>query len=335
MLSKAERRELIEQPRIIEEATAGDPALGPLRLLPGTWKSEGNGFNMIALPFEAQTLDYRLLMNQYDETLNFSLVDKAVPNRGIIQASEVQTDQHVVTLDYEQVIAQVIATDNPPSTVAGPEGAAIHHEPGLFLHMVDQTAPERLDIGRLATIPHGNAALALGRSATITDFKPEDIPAVDGLPIGVNPNIGGPYLRPYKFFVDNPFMGKKEASFVGFKPTEPHTVLVEEAKKLSIARTTVLDLDTTNATGGIHNIPFVERQADATQMKSVFWIHELTDGGLVLQYLQVVILDFFPRPDGSGLLISWPHVSVNTLTKQSDTPLDFRALATPLARKKG
>jgi hypothetical protein len=337
MLSKAEQRELIEQPRIVEQATAGDPALGPLRLLPGTWTSEGNGFNMIALPFEAETLDYRLLMNQYNETLNFSLVDKAVPNRGMIQESQVQTDQHVVTLDYQQVISQVIATDDPPSTVAGPPGAAIHHEPGLFLHMVDQTAPGRLDIARLATIPHGNAALALGKSATTTTFSPEtSIPPVNGLPIGVNQDIGSAYLTPYKFFaVDNPFMGNKDSNFVGFKPTEPHKVLVAEAEKLSIARTTILDLDTTNATGGIHNIPFVEKQADATQMRSIFWIHELTDGGLVLQYLQIVILDFIRRFNDPNLLIGWPHVSINTLIKQSDTPLDFRELATPLARTKG
>ncbi|WP_197687525.1 heme-binding protein [Mycobacterium sp. MS1601] len=292
---------------------------------------------MIALPFETATLDYRLLMNQYNEKLTFNLVDKAVPNRGLTSDHEAQTDQHIVTLDYEQVIDQLIATDSPESTVAGPQGAAIHHEPGLFLHMVDQIAPERMDIGRLATIPHGNAALALGKSARITDFEPTtSIPAVNGLPIGVNQNIGSPYLLPYKFFVDNPFKGiVSDPNFPGFVPTAPHLLLVSAAESLSIKRTTILDLDTTNATGGIHNIPFVERQADATKMHSMFWIHELTDGGLVLQYLQVVILEFFLRFDGSGLLIGWPHVSINTLTKQSDTPLDMLEMATPLAREVG
>ncbi len=46
---------------------------------------------------------------------------------------------------------------------------------------------------------------------------------------------------------------------------------------------TVLDLDTTNETGGIHNIPFIVKHANATSMKSTFWIHELNDGTLRLQ----------------------------------------------------
>ena len=46
-------------------AKQGQRELGPLSLLPGVWKGEGTGWNMIALPF-AQTgqLNYRLLMNQ-------------------------------------------------------------------------------------------------------------------------------------------------------------------------------------------------------------------------------------------------------------------------------
>ena len=43
-------------------------------------------------------LDYRLLLNQYSETLTFTLVDKAVPNRGVNDAHDQQTDQHIVTL---------------------------------------------------------------------------------------------------------------------------------------------------------------------------------------------------------------------------------------------
>jgi hypothetical protein len=64
-------------------------------------------------------------------------------------------------------------------------------------------------------------------------------------------------------------------------------------------------------------------------MKSIFWIQELADKDkygepkLRLQYLQVVMLDFFPRRDGlpPGCcpgLIRWPHVSINTLEKDVD-----------------
>ncbi len=95
----------------------------------------------------------------------------------------------------------------------------------------------------------------------------------------------------------------------------------------------MLDLDTSNPTGGIKNIPFVVKQADAASMKSTFWINELAPDGdgnveLQLQYLQIVMLDFFPRRDGLPGRISWPHVSINTLTKVSDEAATPREIVT-------
>ena len=60
-------------------------------------------------------------------------------------------------------------------------------------------------------------------------------------------------------------------------------------------------------------------------MNSTFWIQELEEldaagkPKLRLQYSQVVMLDFFPRRDGLPGLISWPHVSINTLEKVADS----------------
>jgi hypothetical protein len=334
MITKPQLKKLIARPRAVTVAEQGDAALGPLKLLPGTWEGSGTGWNMIALPFDttiAPPLDYRLLLNQYSETLNFSLVDKAVPNRGLNDAHDQQTDQHVVTLDYEQVIAQDAVIDEPQSAVAGDPGAAIHHEPGLFLHMLDRITDDGFDIARLATIPHGDAALALGKSRPITDFDAtRSIPAVNGLPVGVRQDLSLGYLAPYKKFEDAPFMGNVVGvpGFPGFKPSAPHLLLIEAAKNLSIKSTMILELDTTNETGGIHNIPFVVKQANAASMKSTFWIHELDDDTLVLQYLQVVMLDFFPRRDGQPGRISWPHVSINTLTKVSTEPASPAAMTT-------
>ncbi len=60
------------------------------------------------------------------------------------------------------------------------------------------------------------------------------------------------------------------------------------------------------------NIPFVTRNANATQMDAIFWIETVKqpDGTetLQLQYTQTVILNF--------LGIDWPHISVATLVKQ-------------------
>ena len=88
------------------------PDLGPFQLLPGTWANKpglpGRGWNMIALPFAAppgggpSDRPYRLLLNQFNEELKFQLVDKAVPNRGIDLSVPTNTDQVIVTIDYEQ-----------------------------------------------------------------------------------------------------------------------------------------------------------------------------------------------------------------------------------------
>ena len=60
-------------------------------------------------------------------------------------------------------------------------------------------------------------------------------------------------------------------------------------------------------------------------MKSTFFIQELAETDewgqpkLRLQYVQVVQLDFFRRFDGGPGRIKWPHVSINTLEKVTDT----------------
>jgi hypothetical protein len=281
---------------------------------------------MIALPFfvAGSQLGYRLLLNQFNETLNFTLVDKAVPNRGVSDDLTANTDQRVVTLDYEQAIRQVAVTDRPESTVAGAIGAAIHHEPGLFLNMANLTTGG-VDIARLATIPHGDSVLALGSSSEVTGAV--TIPPVNGLPFGVPQDlVNDPYLEPYKHFHDNPFMGDVTGvpGFPGFDPVEPQKLLTFANQGAKVKTTTVLALDTTIDSGGIKNIPFVVKQANAATMKSTFWVQEMEQEGdaaqFRLQYLQVVILEFFPRVDGLPGRIGWPHVSINTLNKVSDVP---------------
>ncbi|MEM9627107.1 MAG: heme-binding protein [Pseudomonadota bacterium] len=321
------------------KASPGYDPLGPLKWLPGTWESKGRGWNMIALPFATEPppngFNYRVLMNQYNETLRFNFIDEDVPNRGITEnvpgASD--TDQFLVTLDYQQSIDQVVAADSPESEKEGPRGADIHHEPGLWLHMVNERT-DKLDIARLATIPHGNSALALGR-ADYKKGKPE-IPDLNGLPIGVGQDLdGNRYLAPYKHFEDNRFFGDLppnpnpgSGEFPGFFPTNMNAILQFAVDTLPPAvNTTILHVDTKLQKAGIVNIPFIEREADASEMTSTFWIQELADKDekgnpkLRLQYSQTVMLDFFEVPGGGGELIRWPHISINTLDKVSDEVL--------------
>jgi hypothetical protein len=318
---------LRSQTRQFKSSNEGSQLLGPFELLPGTWRSEGFGWNLIALPFANAPFRYRLLMNQYNETLKFALIDERVPNRGVpteefppdpeLPENE-ESDQFITTLDYEQTVRQVASSDFPVSGLAGGEGLPIHHEPGLFLNMLNKKNKE-LDIARLATVPHGDSVLALGKSEVILGAP--EIPVANGLPLRISQDLSIPYLEPYKVFVENPFKGNVDFDgFPGFNPLDANVLLRLANQGVSIKRTTILPFDTTLKTGGIVNIPFIVRQANAAEMQATFWIQELDeldiDGNPVLrlQYTQNVLLDFFKAP-GSEELIRWPHISINTLTK--------------------
>ncbi|WP_425544612.1 heme-binding protein [Actinoplanes couchii] len=310
-----------DEPRHLEAARTGDPELGPFQLLPGTWANvpglPGRGWNMIALPFSPPPgvggPPFRLLVNQYNEELKFQLVDKKIPNRGINPADPANGDQRIIALDYEQAISQIAADDFPQSGLAGDPDLAIHHEPGLLLNMADQTFPGEPTIARLATIPHGDAVLAMGNPSVLNG--PPVIPTVNALPVGVSQDLDSRYLAAYKHFHDNLFRGL-------FDPTDPTALLKAANEGVNIVRTTVLEFDSTVERGGINNIPFIVRQANASEMKATFFIQEIEneDGTnrLRLQYVQDVLLDFFPRTDGGPGRIKWPHVSINTMEKVSD-----------------
>jgi hypothetical protein len=312
-------------PRDIEVAVFGDENLGDLKLLPGVWSNNGElggrGWNMIALPFISPDFkfNYRLLVNQYNETLSFTIADRFVKNRGISTVDPAtNTDQAISALDYEQLINQTAAADFPVSGLAGKAGLGIHHEPGLWLVM-SHVEDGRNDISRLASVPHGDSLLALGAGNTYGG-APRYPAQLSGLPSGASQQmVTDGYLQPYDYFEANPFKGDVvDPAFPGFNPKQP-LELLKGAIPGTPKQTTELRVSTTVETGGILNIPFIVKQANAAQMKSTFWIIELNeprpDGKprLILQYLQVVMLDFFERHDGLPGLARWPHVSINTM----------------------
>lgn len=333
MLTKKQLQQLAQQKRTIRRTqvgarfaegdviTAEESPFGPLELLIGEWQSfPGHGWNMIALPFASKPeehLDYRLLLNQYNEELSFTELGFPIPNRGIDKADDghqsTETDQLVAGLKYYQKVTQIASADYPKSVMAGEPGEVIHEEPGLWLHMTNETT-DNLDIARLGTVPHGDSLLALG-SAKVRKGAPI-IPNISGLPIGVDDNLNNRYLAPYKHFQDEPF---EEV----FDPVFPNQLLKTaiDNNTLDIVRTTELSVNTTVATAGIKNIPFIVKQADAAEMQFTFWIEELSDKDkfgdplLMLQYSQTVFLEFFEQRGGKGL-IRWPHVSINTLFRK-------------------
>lgn len=331
----------IAQGRTISTAEANDPALGPFTQLPGTWKNiadlAGHGWNMVALPFmqpgnnvapvkPGESGPFRLLLNQFDETLIFSTVDKGVPNRGAALAKAFDADQHLAALQYIQDVTQIAAADSPGTndTPDTPKGkAGIHHEPGLFLHLLSQTGGGP-NIARMATIPHGDSVMALGYGVHTQgppDF--ENIGDFSPFPVGADPALeNNPYFAPYLKFRHAPFKGNVNVpGFPGFDPTNPLALLKGAIPPADVKSTTTLLFDTTLATGGIGNIPFVVKQANSVSMRAIFWIQELKaldaqhQPQFVLQYAQRVMLSFIPIGVGLGAGgdIQWPHISINTM----------------------
>lgn len=334
--------------RAFGRAKAGKPGLGPLSQLPGDWVGRGKGWNMIALPWQGAPppggFRYRILMNQYDEDLSFSFVDNNVPNRGLhrnpnFPATNTNAfDQKVATLDYQQHIKQTIATDFPVSPHAGPPGLDIHHEPGLFLFMKNLRT-NGLNIARLASIPHGNTILGLGKSERVRGLA--DIPPINGLPFGRFEDMTSgdydfktdPYLAPYKHFVDNPFMGNVVGvpGFPGFQPLDMTEILRWENRNINVRKTTVLTFDTKVEDAAVVNIPFAVKQAEPVSMRSIFWIQEYRGRKgrirLRMQYAQIVMLNFFsPREDQQPGRATWPHVSINTLEKVVEKEDSYKKL---------
>ncbi len=349
--------------------SAPDPKkLGPLAPLLGVWTGKGTGWNMIALPFHNAPpppagFKFRVLMNQYNEELQFTFVDDDVPNRGLkrpdLPAWDNDPDQMVVTLDYQQKIAQIIgpdpanykgAEDRPDSGgLAGGPGLPIHHEPGLWLYDTNRKAKDdqiigddvtevTIDVARLASIPHGNSLLALGHAAYYEGMP--KIPPLSGLPSGRFENVftpdydfkSDPYLEPYKHYIDFPFMGEvTDPDFPGFSPADMNQILRFANEGVDIVRTTTLTVDTTRKKAGIRNAPFSVREAEPVSMKSTFWIQELAQKDefgnprMRLQYSQVVMLNFFhPRQDELPERVEWPHISIATLEK---TPFDYKLVS--------
>lgn len=313
--------------QIIQPAVFGDVAnLGLLATLPGKWVGQGRGWNMIALPVDkahsgGKRFEFRLLLNQFDETLEFTNELTGVPNRGF------PDDQHLNGLQYIQDISQLIAVDSLGSQISPVGPAGIHHETGLFLRLLDQldkdSSGKPMDIARLGSVPHGDVLAALGNGLTIAPATGIDLAAsaigdFSGLPIGAGPrDLNNPYLAPYKKFHDQPFKGVVNVpGFPGFDPTNP-LALLQSSPPTPFKSMTVIVLDTINH-GGITNLPFIVHNANATEMRFVIWIEELQDSTpaapkFQLQYAQRVLLEFFPSFGNPFAKIKWPHISINTL----------------------
>jgi hypothetical protein len=298
----------VEARASIAAVPATDP-LGPLAQLPGTWK--GHGFNTIWRPHHGGQ-DRFLELNLTTETLVFTKINGAIPNRGFLMG-----DISMFGVTYMQQIAETSS------------GAGLHIEPGIWAHVPSTSNPnEPSTVVRMGSIPHGTVILAQGSFQFLAGGPPHipdnniipfpigtpppqnsDFPSGEaGFPeLNLNINTAFRQASPgvTQEMVRNPNSVIQKAladSLQGGKTMANRTFLQVSTKHTPIAgggtANTAFLADASNPPGG---------NANAVEVDATFWIEEI-DGKLQLQYTQLVQLDFNT--------LRWPHVTVATLVKQ-------------------
>ncbi len=279
--------------------------LGPLALLPGVWK--GTGFNTIWRPDHDPAQDRFLELNITQETIEFDRIPGTIPNRGLLQ-----NDLSMVGVRYLQQIsdANIAATD--------PTNAGLHIEPGLWLAIPPTTDPDLgASVARLASIPHGTTIVAQG--STLTAPKPLITATnINPFPIG---NLAGAKPFPEQD-LNTPTQFRSATTGLQFPITQgmvdnPNSVLTAAIAQQNITSTVVLIVSSAPTPvpgGGTANTAFLQGtvdgpNADAALVTAIFWLETIEGQAQPqLQYTQTVLLSF------NGL--SWPHITVATLTKQ-------------------
>jgi hypothetical protein len=305
------------------QALAAVNPLGPLQLLGGIWK--GRGFNQIWRPTNgagSPPQDRFLQLNLTNEVLTFEEIPGDIPNRGLFTQKDI--DLHGLT--YLQQVED--------RNVKGPNGkpAGIHIEPGIWIFIPATTEPNNVaTVARLGTIPHGTSILAQGSAKTTAGppvFKKADITPFK---IQIPPSTLPPppaSLIPFpesNLAVPTPFRSPP-AEIVGITQAmvnNPNSLLAAGILGKNIIETTTLEISTIlrvppvpKSGGGSANISFLQGTANkpnavAAQVDATFWIETIKHlngtKSFQLQYTQRVLLNFAN--------LSWPHISVATLTR--------------------
>jgi len=297
--------------------------LTPLQHLIGTWTnqplgSSGKGgpdnpfsYNVMPLPQVDPSWPpgYFLKNFSYYEELTFSAIHGPVLNRNGIGAQVAHTlfyEQRVYFAEGPNKDALVHAENGSLLLLAGkkqplgPYGNGFR--PGLGNQTVTNSVPptQAFNLAKQVAVPHGNSILALG-SYTVGNSVPV-IPPATVLPSGAV----DPALYSLKDAVANP-----QPSYT----LNPNQALIDALSIQAPSNYIALTVSSANGNGVVSNIRFEQQYSNVTRYDFTCWL-ESFDGGTSfpqLQYSQTITLLLPVR----GGLVSFPHVTANTLTKKS------------------
>jgi hypothetical protein len=274
--------------------------------LAGAW--HGVGFNTIWRPhFPDAPQDRFLELNLTSETLAFTPIKGAIPNRGLLQG-----DINMFGLTYMQQISD------------SSDDSGLHIEPGIWAIVPETTSPaEQATVIRMASIPHGTVILTQG-TVSIEAGAPT-IPDNNIIPFGIGqtppPNSQFPTeaqaFAEMNLAVQSAFRSPPQPGITQEMVQNPNSVLQAALAERTVRSTTTLTVSTTDLPvpgGGTANTAFLQAgNANATIVSATFWIETVQNPTgpdvLQLQYSQTVMLDF------NGL--RWPHVTVSTLVRSA------------------
>ena len=295
------------QPLDNDEGTAAPAAapaaagLGPLAGLAGNWS--GQGFNAIRRPHTGAS-DHFLELNVTSDGIDLTAINGNIPNRGLVQGQI-----FFQGLTYLQQISDAnVKVDGAP--------AGLHIEPGVWINVPPTTDPhEPATIARLASIPHGTTILLQGTAATAAGGP--SIPDVSLTPF----TIGHPNQT--VDFAEQHLNQTTQFRTSGVGLTGVTQAMLNNANSVltrnppNVTTTTRLHVSSAAGTivgGGTSNTAFLVGTKDgpnahAAHVVATFWLQTLHGDTEPrrLQYSQTVLLNF------AGL--SWPHITVATLTK--------------------
>ncbi|MCE7991928.1 MAG: hypothetical protein HEP71_08105 [Roseivirga sp.] len=282
------------------------PSFGELEGLIGTWKGV-KGWSLISVPAPGET-GFKLIVQNYTEILTFKAVDAAVENKGG------DLIQNIGALEYEQRIHDFDTKE------------LIHVENGMFLYMNDiktdsgELISPPYRVARSGTIPHGNSILILGSvdhsQGEPTIGKISSLPSEEdrqGAPKGFFSQFNSEQQR---LTVQDIVIKEPSKIFDVFNPNDN---LIRDNKGLEVLDSTHIALSSENE-GSVDNIPFIKTHANATSAYSDFWLETVKlpmsgENFQQLQYSQNVGIEFHRKFNGKPGLITWPHITINTLAK--------------------